>query len=295
MEELDLSDWLLKFWEFKLFAVDKNPITVGKLLLGIILFIVGYFVSRKLAKSIQTKVLSRFEIDDSLQHSLQQVIFYLFIVVFTLFILNFLNIPITIFTVLGGALAIGVGFGSQNLVNNFISGIILMIERPIKVGDVIQIGELRGKVEDIGSRSTRIKSMNNTHIVVPNSTFLEQNVLNWTLSDDIVRSVVKVGVAYGSPTKKVEELLLQAVSAQPEVMKVPAVDVLFQDFGDNSLNFEVYYYAHIQNLFHLQKLASDIRFKIDELFNAHNIVIAFPQRDVHLDVAKPIPVQLLQK
>ena len=289
-----LLEYFLKFWNYALFIVDGNSISIGTLFFAVIFLVCSYFFSRKISNQIEHKLLSRFEIDNSIKHTLNQISFYLLLIVFTLLILNFLNIPITIFTVIGGAVAIGVGFGSQNIVNNFMSGLIIMMERPIRVGDLIQIDELHGTIEDIGARATRIKSFRNTHIVVPNSTFLESNVLNWTLSDDVVRSIVNVGVNYGSNTRLVEEVLIEAAMAQTSVLKYPEPMVLFQDFGDNSLNFEIHYFSRVRNYLQMQKLASDMRFKIDELFHEKDLVIAFPQRDVHLDAKKPIPVTILK-
>jgi len=258
------------------------------------LLFVGYLWARRLSQQITDKVLTRFEIDDSIRASLSQVIFYVLLIVFTLFILHLLNIPVTVFTVLGGALAIGVGFGSQNIVNNFISGLVLMVERPIRVGDVIDVGALQGTVEEIGTRSTKVKSFDNTHVVVPNSSFLEQNVLNWTLSDNVVRYKVCVGVAYGSPARVVEECLLDVAESNENILRHPKPTVIFADFGDNALAFELYYYARLRTMIELKKIASEVRFSIDERFADKGVVIAFPQRDVHMDIVHPVQVQVLK-
>lgn len=280
------------FWNVSLISVDGEKITLGEVITGILLFIMGYFICRSLSKEFEQRVLSRLDIDASLKHTLKTMMFYSLLVILTLFVLRLLNIPITIFAVLGSALAIGVGFGSQNIVNNFISGLILMIERPVRVGDIIETDGLKGSVENIGARSTIIKSMDNTHYVVPNSSFLEKNVLNWTLSDDVVRTKVNVGVAYGSPVRKVEELLKKSVSNNERILKYPEPLVLFADFGDNSLNFEIYFWTKVINVMQLRMLESYVRFQIDELFNENNIVIAFPQRDIHLDTSSPLKIEV---
>ncbi|MCB0356768.1 MAG: mechanosensitive ion channel [Bdellovibrionales bacterium] len=287
--------WVPDLWNINLLSVDGKNITLGKVITGILLFIMGYFICRSLSREIESRLLSRLDIDASLKHTLRTMIFYSMLVILTLFVLRLLNVPITIFTVLGGALAIGVGFGSQNIVNNFISGLILMIERPVRVGDIIETEGLRGTVENIGARSTIIKSMDNTHYVVPNSSFLEKNVLNWTLSDDVVRTKVLVGVAYGSNVRKVEEMLKEAVSGNDRILKYPEPMVLFSEFGDNSLNFEVYFWTRVMNVMQLKLLESSVRFRIDELFNENNIVIAFPQRDVHIDTPRPLQVQITKR
>jgi small-conductance mechanosensitive channel len=199
-----------------------------------------------------------------------------------------------VFTLAGGAIAIGIGFGSQKIVNNFISGLILLAERPIKVGDLIEVGETFGEVESIGARSTKIKSFDNFHIIVPNGAFLEQNVVNWTHSDNLVRVRLQVGVAYGSPTRRVEELIQQAVRELEEVVTPPEPIVLFDDFGDNALIFEALFWIIMKRPMDRRKALSAVRFRIDELFRENNIVIAFPQRDVHLDNLKPLQVRLLE-
>lgn len=292
---IDFLSWLPDFWNIQLLTVDHRTITLGKVITGVLLFVMGYFICRTISREIEKRVLSHMDIDASLRHTLRTIIFYFLLVILTLFVLRLLNVPITIFTVLGGALAIGVGFGSQNIVNNFISGLILMIERPVRVGDIVEVAEdnLKGTVEHIGARSTIIKSMDNTHFVVPNSSFLEKNILNWTLSDDVVRTKVIVGVAYGSDTKLVEKLLRESVQVHERVLKYPEPMVIFNNFGDNSLEFEIYFWTRVINVMQLKQLQSIVRYSIDEVFKNHNVVIAFPQRDVHFDSSSPIKVQVV--
>jgi small-conductance mechanosensitive channel len=214
-------------------------------------------------------------------------------------VLNYVRIPLTFFTHIGGALAIGVGFGSQNIVNNFLSGLILMMERPIKIGDIVEVENVRGTVEWVGARSTRIKTFDNLRLVVPNSTLLQNKVINWSLSDDIVRREILVGVQYGSPVRKVESLLQQAASEHSVVEKYPKPIVLFDDFGDNALTFMVLIWIRMSRTgmahLYISQVESDIRFRIDELFRQNDIVIAFPQRDVHIDTLKPLEVRVKQE
>ena len=289
-----IQGYFSKFWNFKLFTVEEdNIISIGDLVVGVILLIFLYKVSKKVSQLLAQKLLSKLQWDSSTRLVIEKVVFYFLLALSVLFVLSFLGIPITIFTVLSGALAIGVGFGSQNIVNNFMSGMILMMEQPIRIGDLVEVDGLYGLIEDIGPRSTRVKAANNTHIVVPNSSFLEKNVLNWTLSDSVVRGTVRVGVAYGSPVKRVEDLMYKVAQNTDLVLKHPAPVVIFEDFGDNSLVFDLYFYAQIKNVLELKKISSQIRFQIDEEFNREGIVIAFPQRDVHLDQLKPFKVELL--
>ena len=277
-------------WNWNIFKVDKNPITLGQIIIGFTLLIVGYFVLRKITRHLEKLVLTKLDVQESVGHAISTFVLYFFMIVLCLFTLRLLNIPITIFTVIGGALAVGIGFGSQNIMNNFISGLIVILEQPIRAGDIVEVEGLTGEVERIGARATRIKSIDNTQIVVPNSSFLEKNVLNWTLSDEVVRRRVNVGVIYGSPTRKVEELLFKAVSEHKKSLKSPKPLVFFKEFGNNSLEFSVSFWVRVQHIMELKQVPSDIRFRIDELFREHKIVIAFPQQDLHF--RNPLQVEM---
>lgn len=197
--------------------------------------------------------------------------------------LDLLSVPLAAFAFVSGAVAIGFGFGAQNIINNFISGWILMWERPIKIGDFLELGEVRGTVESINTRSTRIRRVDGVHLLIPNSQLLETTVTNWTLEDDLVRTSIRVGVAYGSDVRLVEKLLYQAANEHPDVLETPAKLVLFDNFGDSSLEFELNLWIHSTAERGLRMIRSDLRFRIDALFQEHGVVISFPQRDVHLD------------
>jgi small-conductance mechanosensitive channel len=225
--------------------------------------------------------------------AIEKIAYYLSILFVVLFALRMVNIPLTAFTFLGGAIAIGVGFGAQNLINNFISGFIIMAERPIRIGDLIEMEGSIAMVEEIGARCTRIRTGANVHILVPNSRFLERNIINWTLSDKMVRANVSVGLSQGSPLEEVRRLLIRAASEHEKVIQDPAPFVLFNDFGDNALGFDVYFWVSMERVIERRMIESDIRFRIDALFRDAGIVISFPQRDVHLDTASPLDVRVL--
>ncbi|MEE4293069.1 MAG: mechanosensitive ion channel domain-containing protein, partial [Xanthomonadales bacterium] len=191
--------------------------------------------------------------------------------------------------------AIGVGFGAQNIINNLISGWILMSERPVRIGDFVEIDDHRGTVESIGNRSTRIRRIDGVHLLVPNSQMLERVVVNWTLIDRDFRTTVRVGVAYGSPVRRVEELLYQAAGAQEDVLDTPKPIVVFEDFGDNSLVFDLFFWCHAGGERELRVIRSDIRFRIEQLFAENGITIAFPQRDVHLFAKSPIEFRRVEE
>lgn len=280
-------------WRFEITSVDDRAITVGKIIIGLSLLVLGFFAARLISGWLGRKLLPRLGMNEGAAAAIRSIVFYILIVSFVFIALRAINVPLTAFTILGGAVAIGVGFGSQNIMNNFMSGLILLVERPVRVGDLIQIGDLYGVVQHLGARSTRVLTGDNVEIVVPNSSFLENNVVNWTLSETKVRIFVSVGVTYGSPTREVSRLLLKAVEEHGRTLKSPAPVVLFTEFGDNSLNFEVHFWIVMRRLMDRRIIESDIRYLIDGMFREAGIVIAFPQRDVHLDVGRPLDVRML--
>ncbi len=287
------SKTALDIWTYELTVVEDSAITVGSAITAILLVLIGLFASRRGSSVIGRLAEDRFHVDAGAAHALQTLSFYALLVTFTLFALRAVHFPLTIFTVLGGALAIGIGFGSQNVMNNFISGLILMLERPVRARDVIEVDGNHGTIEKIGARSTQIRSTDGRHIIVPNSFFLESNVVNWTLSDDMIRAKVSVGVIYGSPTRLVGELIKKVVDENEHVLNQPKPIILFEDFGDNSLNFEVHFWVRARSPMLMKKIQSEVRFRIDDLFREHTLVIAFPQRDVHLDSVSPIEIKVV--
>lgn len=282
---MDLSANLTSIKELlasKMFTVSDQVITLGELLMIPVFLIVGILITKLIVRFI-TKRLTNQHTDPNIIHLLQRVLYVIAIAVITVTILDLINIPITAFAFLSGAIAIGFGFGAQNIINNFISGWILMWERPIRIGDFLEVEDAKGVVEEINTRSTRIRRVDGVHLLIPNSKLLENTVVNWTLVDRLVRTSVRVGVAYGSPAKKVAALIAQAADEQDAILKEPKPLVTFEDFGDNSLIFEVTYWINSSVEGGLRVTRSNIRFRLDELFEENNVVIAFPQRDVHID------------
>ncbi len=280
-------------WTYSVTTIDGVPISVGSLVLALAIFGLGLWVARRGSELLARVAKRRLSLDTGGITAVQTLSYYAVVVAFLLMSLRIVHLPLTAFAVLGGALAIGIGFGSQNVMNNFISGLILLLERPVRVRDLVEVDGNHGTIEKIGARSTQIRSTDGRHIVVPNSFFLENNVVNWTLSDDLIRAKVKVGVTYGSPTRLVEELILRVVDQNPDVLKRPAANVVFEEFGDNSLNFDTYFWVNARSPMEVRRIQSGIRFAIDDLFRQHGLVIAFPQRDVHLDATGPIEVRML--
>ena len=261
---------------------NGHTFTVGTILMVPTWLIVSILLTKFIIKRISVALTKRKK-DPNFIQLVERGTFVIAIVFIFFTMLSLLQVSITAFASLSGAIAIGFGFGAQNIINNFISGWILIGEKPIRIGDFLEVENTKGIVEEINTRSTRIRRVDGVHLLVPNSKLIENTVVNWTLRDDIVRGKISVGVAYGSPSKKVAELLLQVTTSQDKVLKDPMPNVFFRDFGDNSLVFDVYYWINSRVEGGLKLVSSDIRFGIDELFDEHGIVIAYPQRDIHVD------------
>lgn len=280
-------------WNFVLAtAPGGQTITVGQIMSVILLLVVGY-IGSKLAGFAIGRRLEKTKMRRDVIHILKRIVFFSILVLLVITALGLLGIPLTAFAFATGALAIGIGFGAQNIINNFISGWILMAERPIRIDDFIEIDAWQGTVEQVGNRSTRIRRTDGVHLLVPNSQLLERTVVNWTLVDQSIRSIVRVGVEYGSPVRRVSELITQAVTEQRQVKETPAPSVVFEDFGDNSLVFDAYFWCDVTGERLLREIRSDIRYRVCELFAENNIVVAFPQRDVHLDTRDALEIRVL--
>ena len=278
----DTMNELINVLSTPVFTILEQTFTIGKLVAAPLALVLGAVLIRWFAKLIVSKLIRRGANADVVQ-LVKRIFYVVAILVLAVTTLDFLNVPITAFAFLSGAVAIGFGFGAQNIINNFISGWILMWERPIKIGDFLEVENAKGRVEAINTRSTRIRRIDGVHMLIPNSKLLENTVVNWTLMDDLTRTMVRVGVAYGSPCKQVHDLILKAVNEQKDILSDPASLVLFEDFGDSALIFEAYFWVNASKDRDLRVVRSNVRFRIDELFEQHDIVIAFPQRDIHLD------------
>jgi small-conductance mechanosensitive channel len=209
--------------------------------------------------------------------------------------LDLVKIPLTVFAFLGGALAIAFGFGAQNLLKNLMSGIMLLVERPLKIGDLVEIGGIIGTVTNISIRSSTIRTAEGIETLVPNSALVEHNVTNWTHSSSEVRRMVKVGVAYGSDTRKVADTLLAQAERHGQVLKTPPPRVIFEDFGADGLQFALEYWIDYGKGADGRQIASDLRFMIEKSLGEAGIAVPYPQRDVHLDAAGPLKVEVVSR
>ena len=275
-----------------IFRVGEVSITIGQVLVASLTIIVALTLTGWLIQRLSQR-LQQGGRDANQVQLIKKILWFAVISILFFTALGMLNVPLGALAFISGAIAIGIGFGAQNIINNFISGWILMAERPIRIGDFVEIDNTMGKVEVIGNRSTRIRRTDGVHLLVPNSLLLERTVVNWTLIDEQIRTVVRVGVAYGSPVERVAELIMEAVRAQPECKNEPAPSVVFEEFGDNALIFDSYFWCDVGGEKQLREIRSEVRFRISALFAENGITIAFPQRDVHLDSRDPLEIRLV--
>jgi small-conductance mechanosensitive channel len=279
-----LQQWLgqLKgILDYPLLKLGSTQLTLWLLLYLTVLIFLLFYVTGKLRNWLVLRVLSRTELDLGLRQAAGSILRYLAISVGFLIILQTAGIDLTTLNIIAGAVGIGIGFGLQNIVSNFISGLIILFERPIKIGDRIEVGNVEGDVIEIGARSTTVLTNDNIAIIVPNSSFITENVVNWKYNDTKVRFKIKVGVAYGSDVRRVEKLLLDVAAKNPDVLTDPAPAVRLMAFGDSNLEFELRVWS--TTLVHRKgALFSAINFAIYETFKEHQIAIPFPQRDLHL-------------
>lgn len=276
-------------------SLKTTAITLGdgvviswlQILYSLLFVFVAWFISRLLAFLIVRKLLSKTKISPDSIAIIQRILFFAMIIMVFLSVLTYLGIPLATFAFISGAVAIGFGFGAKTIIENFLSGWILMSERPIRMGDIIELDGYLGVVIEIGNRSTQIRRNDGAHIIVPNSQVLESRLINWTLNDPFIRTSVRVGVSYGTDVNLVRTLLEQVLSEHELIQSTPTTAIIFEDFGDNALIFDAFFWISVESGKEFRIIRSDVRFMIEAVFRKHDIVVAFPQRDVHVNFTEP--------
>ncbi|MRR06770.1 MAG: mechanosensitive ion channel [Deltaproteobacteria bacterium] len=298
-------DTARRLWNYELFVVEdslevggkkvvtSHGVTVGKSIGAILLLLAGYLAASFLGRRMRRIMIRRFGISGHQADLIRRGFVSLAIFVLLILTLNLARIPITVFAFLGGALAIGVGFGTQTLIKNLICGIIMLMERKVKVGDTVEVDGVQGTITSVDIRTSTVTGFDGIETVIPNATFLENKVTNWTHTNATLRRILRVGVAYGSPVERVSEIILECANRHGLVLKKPPPEVFFEEFADSSMNFALYFWIEYGPGANPLRVASDLRFMIEKRFAEEKIVIAFPQHDVHLDASAPFRVQLL--
>jgi len=267
-----------------LFDLGNSHISIVSLF--VVLLILGvFFVISKIIERAVGNILKNKSIDPGIKGSIERFSKYLTVTVGVFVAVDTIGISLTSIAAVGAVLMVGIGFGLQNIAQNFISGIIILLERPIKQGDIVFVGGISGKVRDIRVRSTIIETRDDVAIIVPNSQFIAEQVINDSFSGHKIRKTLKVGVAYGSDVEKVTQILMKIASEHNEVLKDPGSKVLFMDFGNSSLDFELRFW--VSELWTTDAILSDLRYAIDREFRNGDITIPFPQRDLHIKTCEP--------
>jgi potassium efflux system protein len=261
-------------------AIGSQRITLGYVIGAVGALVVSYFVSTILQTTLTERVLARRNVDRGVSISVTRLLHYAVVSVGFVIALLVLGVDLTKLTLLASALGVGIGFGLQTIVNNFVCGLILLFERPLRVGDTIEFDGQWVKIAKIGLRSTRVRTFDQADVIVPNTALITNQVTNWTLTDRHARELVAVGVAYGSDVTLVMQTLKECALSHPGVMKSPEPQVLFRSFGDSALDFELR--AWVADVDTRLQVASDLNQAIDRRFREAGIVIPFPQRDLHV-------------
>lgn len=287
MEELlrDYLDPVFNILNYRIFTLGDAQITPLNIIYLIVLTALLFWLSNKLKNFFVERILGKTHLDLGARVAIGTILRYIVLLVGTLIIIQTVGINLTTLNVLAGAIGIGVGFGLQNVASNFISGLIILFERPVKVGDRIQIGEVDGRVTSIGARSTAVRTNDNITIIVPNSKFISENVINWSFANQSIRFRVPIGVAYDSDLNLVKKLLLEIADENADVLKEPKPAVRLIKFGNSSIDLQLWIWTR-EKLQRKTVLISQLNFAIWEKFRENDIEIPFPQTDLHVKTGR---------
>ena len=263
-----------------LFSLGEEPVTPLSLVVLLTIVAITWIVAGRVRWLFERRLAQVVGLNEAARHAIGAIARYSLIIVGFYVGLRSVGFQLDAILVVFGALGVGIGFGLQNITNNFISGLILLTERPVAIGDVVDIGGELGTVERVGIRATTLRKFDQTQAIVPNGELISSVVTNWTLDDRRTRIDFFVGVAYGSDVRLVERLLRETVTGHEDVLDDPEPRIFFVEFGDSSLNFRVL--AYVADIGERFAALSDLHFGIDAAFRQHDVEIPFPQRDLHV-------------
>lgn len=297
------KDGIKSIWTFNLFEITntieqdgqkrtyKQGISLGVVISAVLFFLITYLIIGRFTRRLQSIAVNHGRIAEAQASTMRNWLMIVAGIVLALTTLHILKIPLTVFAFFGGALAIGLGFGTQTLIKNFISGIIVLFERKVRVGDIIEVGPISGTVTEINTRSSVVRSADGRETLVPNSVFLESQVTNQTLSNRRVRRTFRIGVAYGSQPTQVITLLKECIDRHGLVLKEPAPVVTLEDFGTDALVFALYYWTEINSKTDSNIVASDIRIMVEKRFAESGIGFPKSERDQTLITREPLKIE----
>ncbi|MFN3997777.1 mechanosensitive ion channel family protein [Algoriphagus sp.] len=274
-------EWLGSILNENLISLGDSKLTIGLVLTLVLSFIALFVISEWVRRFLVKQVLKKSQIEKGTKESIGTMVKYFIILGGFFSILQTNGIDLTAFGVLAGAIGVGIGFGLQNITNNFISGLIILFERPIKVGDRIEVGDVNGDVIQISARATTVVTNDNISVIVPNSQFIDSQVINWSHNEHRIRFNFPVGVSYKEDPEKIKKILLEVAKENTGVLQNLESDVLFDSYGDNSLNFNLRVWTS-EYVNKPKVLKSQLYYAIFKRFTEEKIEIPFPQRDLHL-------------
>jgi potassium-dependent mechanosensitive channel len=295
--------WGRRAWTYELFTVEDSfetadgrkievarSVTIGKTAGAVLIVVVGYWLCSLIARRVEQYFVRRGRVAPQSAALLRNWVLFLAAAALAIFALFSASIPLTAFAFLGGALAIAAGFGLQTLLKNLVAGIMLLLERPMRLDDLIDVDGIRGRVTAIGIRASTITTADGIETMIPNSSFVENKLTNWTYSTPRTRHTVTIGVAYGTPLRKAADALLGVLQRHGKVLKSPAPEVYLEEYGDSAITFALTYWVDMSAGGDSRRVKSDILHMIDTAFAEAGLAMPFPQRDVHLAASAPLEV-----
>jgi small-conductance mechanosensitive channel len=280
------------FLDTRLFTIGTTEVTLSAIFMFLFILLVVVILSRLFARKFLERILIRLQIEEGTRYTFRRIIELTFILIGAIIAFQSIGINLSGLAVIFGLLSVGIGFGLQNITSNFVAGLILLFERPIKVGDRVTVGGVEGDVMDINIRSTTVRSLNNIAIIVPNSEFVSSQVVNWSHGDRKIRLDIEVGVSYQSDLDTVLRSLKEVALENPEILRDPEPDVHLREFGDSSWNMKLRIW--IDDPKRHPVVRSDINCAIVRKFRENGVEIPFPQRDLHLRSPLPTPLLVTQ-
>ena len=284
----EFANFVNRILNYVLFQVKETPVTVMSLLL-FLLFITGFiFLGVMARRLLNRKILRKLHIHEGTRYTLSRITQYIIITIGALLSFQFVGIDLSGLAVVFGLLSVGIGFGLQNVTSNFISGLIILFERPITVGDRVMVNNIEGDVTEINIRSTMVRTVNNVSIIVPNSEFVAKDVVNYSHGDPTYRLDVDVGVSYGSDLETVVKAMQEVADENKEVLSSPKAEVHLIEFGESSWNMQLR--AWIGDVKHYPRIRNELNQAIVHKFREYNVEIPFPQRDLHVRSSVDLPI-----
>ena len=287
MSWTEIIDYTNRILNFVLFQIKETPVTVMSVFI-FLFFIVGFILMGVMVRrALSRNIFKKLHIDEGTSYMLSRITQYLIIGIGALLAFQFVGIDLSGLAVVFGLLLVGIGFGLQNITSNFISGLIILFERPISVGDRVEFSNIEGDVTEINIRSTMVRTVNNVSIIVPNSAFIEKDVINYSHGDPTYRLDINVGVAYNSDLEKVLKALKEVAAENDGVLKSPKAEYHLIDFGESAWNMQLR--AWVADVKHYASVRNELNQAIVHKFREYGIEIPFPQRDLHLRSSVDLP------